>query len=271
MNKIKKQNIGILGPKGSYSDQTSSEYNNKDKKFFDSINEVVLSVASGESDEAIVPLENSIHGTVLETLDGVYNNNLKINKEIILDINHVLVGLHKNINLNKIKYIYSHPQALGQCKKYLQKNYPKAKLIPTLSTSFAINKIKNDKSVDSLAVGSEFAANLYGLFVINKNIQDVKNNKTLFINISKKTKREAILFTLFAINPSSDRFGVLCDILLIFKKKKINLSKVESRPSTKELGKYIFYIKADISSQDKNRSMIIKELKKLGKVTLLTK
>jgi prephenate dehydratase len=270
---MKKTTIGILGPKGSYSDQVGSEYSKDNNKvFFDSINEVILALSSKKIEGAVLPLENSIHGTILETLDGLYNHDLKINKEIILKIDHVLAGVNKKISASKIKYIYSHPQALGQCKVYLQKRYPKAKLILTPSTSFAVKKVKDEDRNDSLAIGSKFAVDTYGLYIVDEGIQDIKNNQTLFVHISRNTDNKNILpFTFFVIDPKVDKVGTLHGILSIFKENNINLLKIESRPSTKKLGKYIFYIKAEISSKDRNRGLILKELRKSGKVTLITK
>jgi prephenate dehydratase len=270
---MKKTTIAILGPKGSYSDQAGFEYSKDNNKiFFDSINEVILALSSKKIEEAILPLENSIHGTILETLDGLYNHDLKINKEIILKIDHVLAGVNKKVSANKVKYIYSHPQALGQCKVYLQKKYPKAKLVLTPSTSFAVKKVKDEGKNDSLAIGSKFAVDTYGLSVVDEGIQDVKNNQTLFAHISKSIDNKNILpFTFFVIDPKTDRVGTLYEILSIFKEQNINLLKIESRPSTKKLGKYIFYIKAEISSSEKKRILILKELRKIGKVTLITK
>jgi prephenate dehydratase len=208
---------------------------------------------------------------VLETLDGIYYNNLKINKEIIVNIEHVIAGIDNKILPSKVKYIYSHPQALGQCRAYLKERYPKAKLVQTPSTSFAIKKVKEDGKKDSLAIGSKFAAGIYKLPIIEENIQDVKNNQTLFVVISKNDNVASLPFTLFVIDPKIDRPGILHDILSVFKQEKINLLKIESRPSKKELGKYIFYIKAEISAEDKRRKMLIKGLKELSRVVLLTK
>ena len=271
-NVLLKNSIGVLGPKGSYSEQAASEYSAKNKHvLFDSINEVITALSSDKISEAVLPLENSIHGTILETLDGLYYNNLKINKEIVVKIEHVIAGIDKKISSNQVKYIYSHPQALGQCKFYLEKNYPKAKLILTPSTSGALKKIKDEGKTDSLAIGSKFAANIYGLSIIDENIQDVKTNQTLFVAISKKSNKIGLPFTFLVIDPKTDRSGILHDILSVFKRGKVNLFKIESRPSTKELGKYIFYIKAEISSEDKRRNLLVKELKEFGKVTLITK
>jgi len=269
---ISTKDIGTLGPKGSYSEQASFEYNKNDGRIlFDSIDEVINALASDKITEGILPLENSIQGTVLETLDGIYYNNLKINKEIIINIEHAIAGVDNSILPGKVKYIYSHPQALAQCRAYLKERYPKAKLIQTPSTSFAVKKVKEDGKKDSLAIGSKFAIRTYKLSIIEEKIQDVKNNQTLFVIISKKDNVTSLPFTLLVIDPKIDRSGLLHDILSVFKKEKINLLKIESRPSKKELGKYIFYIKAEISSKDKRRNLLIKRLKEFGSVALLTK
>ena len=270
--KVLKKAVGVLGPKGSYSEQVLIQNNAKDSHiFFDSIGEIITALSLGKIQKAILPFENSIQGTVLETLDGVYQHGLKINKEIVLKIEHVIAGLDKKISINQIEYIYSHPQALGQCRGYLEKKYPKAKLVLTPSTSSAFKKIKDEGLTNSLAIGSKFASQIYGLSVVDQNIQDVKNNQTLFVVVSKRDEKEILPFTFLVINPKKDKSGILHDMLSVFKNSLINLLKIESRPSKENLGKYIFYIKAEISSDDKRRPSIIKELRKFGKVTLITK
>ncbi len=279
--KNNKENIvGLLGPKGSYSEQAlmqiQEKYKNTDKgsesqvMFFDSIDEVILALSSGKISKAILPFENSIQGTVLETLDGLYRHKLKINEEVIVKINHVISGLDKKIPANQIKYIYSHPQALGQCRTYVEEKYPKAKLVITPSTSFAFRKIRDEGLTDSLAIGSRFASDVYGLSCIDENIQDVKNNQTLFFNVSKKGDENVLAFTFLVIDPRADKTGLLYEILSLFKSENINLLKIESRPSREKLGSYIFYLKAEIPRKDKKVITLVNSLKKFGAVTLLT-
>lgn len=264
--------IGVLGPQGSYSEQALKQYSKgNDYVLLDSISEVILQVSSGKIKEAVLPFENSIYGTVLETLDGVFSHNLKITGEMVLKIEHVIAGLNGHASPNSIKFIYSHPQALGQCQAYIEKKYPRAKLVSMPSTSSAFKKIADEKLTDSLAIGSHFAAKIYGLLVVDEYVQDIENNHTRFVVVSKKAKPRGPLFTFLVIAPRINRVGFIHDMLAIFKKDSINLLHIESRPSKKMLGSYIFYLKADISPEDPRRHGILEALGAFGKVTLLTR
>ena len=201
------------------------------------------SVVTGECCKGIVPIENSIEGPVGLTLDLLAHKiNLNIEGELIIPINHNLVdedNYDNIIDINTIKDVYSHSQALAQCQNYLENHNMKTHF--TLSTAAAAKSIKGKIGVG--AIGTLKAAELYGLKAIDKNIQDIKNNQTRFIVLSKDqteisgNDKTSILFSLFDDNP-----GGLHDILGIFAKNNINLTKIESRPSKEGLGKYIFFV-----------------------------
>ncbi|BBL62457.1 chorismate mutase [Methanobrevibacter arboriphilus] len=202
------------------------------------------SVVTGECCKGIVPIENSIEGPVGLTLDLLAHKiNLNIEGELIIPINHNLLVDEDNydniIDINTIKDVYSHSQALAQCQNYLENHNMKTHF--TLSTAAAAKSIKGKIGVG--AIGTLKAAELYGLKAIDKNIQDIKNNQTRFIVLSKDqteisgNDKTSILFSLFDDNP-----GGLHDILGIFAKNNINLTKIESRPSKEGLGKYIFFV-----------------------------
>ncbi len=202
------------------------------------------SVVTGECCKGIVPIENSIEGPVGLTLDLLAHKiNLNIEGELIIPINHNLLvdedSYDNIIDINTIKDVYSHSQALAQCQNYLENHNMKTHF--TLSTAAAAKSIKGKIGVG--AIGTLKAAELYGLKAIDKNIQDIKNNQTRFIVLSKDqteisgNDKTSILFSLFDDNP-----GGLHDILGIFAKNNINLTKIESRPSKEGLGKYIFFV-----------------------------
>ncbi len=202
------------------------------------------SVVTGECCKGIVPIENSIEGPVGLTLDLLAHKiNLNIERELIIPINHNLLVDEDNydniIDINTIKDVYSHSQALAQCQNYLENHNMKTHF--TLSTAAAAKSIKGKIGVG--AIGTLKAAELYGLKAIDKNIQDIKNNQTRFIVLSKDqteisgNDKTSILFSLFDDNP-----GGLHAILGIFAKNNINLTKIESRPSKEGLGKYIFFV-----------------------------
>ena len=264
--------IGLLGPPGTFSQQATFQYDKTlQPVFFETISDIVNAVANNDVQEAILPFENSIEGTVRETLDGIYRENLKITDEMAVDIKHCIAGIDRRIPLCDIEYIYSHQQALAQCRGYIQKYYPRAKLVLTPSTSAAFQKVKNEGLINARAIGPRIAADIYKLSIIDENIQDKQTNKTLFVIVSKNPKKPSKLkSTLLVIDPNKDKPGLLYAILGIFAKKRINLSKIESRPSQNNLGEYVFYLKADITKNNKAFNNIIEELETIGKTTIIT-
>jgi len=197
------------------------------------------SVEEDVNSKGVVPIENSVEGPVGLTLDLlVHRFNLKIEREIIISINHNLLSKH-DTNIEDIQDVYSHSQALAQCQNYLETRNIKPHF--TLSTAAAAKSITEMKN--AAAIGTLKVAELYDLKVIDKNIQDINNNKTRFVVLSKNNTeitgndKTSIAFSLFDDNP-----GGLHDILGIFAKNNVNLTKIESRPSKEGLGKYIFFV-----------------------------
>ena len=187
----------------------------------------------------MVPIENSTEGQVGATLDAlVLKEGVKIYGEQVIPVNHNLLS-NKGTKEEEITDVYSHAQALAQCQRYVNKN----KMNPhfTTSTAAAAKEVKLKSNVG--AIGTLKAAELYDLEIISKNIQDFKNNETRFIILSKNdhamtgNDKTSILFSL-----SDDKPGDLNGILSIFAVNEINLTKIESRPSKKGLGKYIFFV-----------------------------
>jgi len=219
------------------------------------------SVVDGECYKGIVPIENSIEGPVGLTLDLLAHKiNLSIEKEIILPVSHNLL-VDKDIDIegiNDITDVYSHSQALAQCQNYLENHNLKAHF--TLSTASAAKSIKGKKGVG--AIGTLKAAELYGLKPIDKNIQDIKNNQTRFIILSKHMSKitghdkTSLLFSL-----GDDSPGGLYKILGLFARDNINLTKIESRPSKEGLGKYIFFVDLEGHQDDEKIKNILNILK----------
>jgi len=232
-----------LGPNGTFTHEAASTLDGELVSYC-SIPSVMKSVVDETCSKGIIPIENSIEGPVGITLDFLAHQiDLNIEKEIIIPISHnLLIDGHsnkENISINNVKEVYSHSQALAQCQNYLEIHNMKTHF--TLSTAAAAKSIKGVKEVG--AIGTSKAAEIYGLDILDRNIQDIENNETRFIILSKvKSKitgndKTSILFSLFDDNP-----GGLHDILGIFAENNINLTKIESRPSKKGLGKYIFFV-----------------------------
>ena len=223
------------------------------------IPKVMESVESDETTYGVVPIENSIEGSVGITLDSfAHDFDLKIYKEIVIPINQNLI-VNKGVKLEDIEEVYSHPQAIAQCNKFIVEN--DLKPVYTRSTANAVETIigNNTKS----AIGNIKAAEIYCLDVIKTNIQETDNNETRFVIISKKeheiTGRDktSIIFSIYEDAP-----GGLYDILGIFKNNNINLTKIESRPSKKGLGKYLFFVDFNGHKNNPVIGKIIEEIEK---------
>ncbi|WP_048102761.1 prephenate dehydratase [Methanosarcina barkeri] len=255
--------IGVLGPEGSYSEKAAQIWtlrhrlDNVKIQYFADIEDAFLAVIQGKSDLSIVPIENSIEGSVGITLDLLLENGVEIVGEIVVKIEHCLLSKG---GPEKIKVVLSHPQGLAQCRHFLKKYFPEAELRSTGSTSHAARLAGEFEEM--AAIASPEAAECYRLKVLLPNIQDRKENYTRFIALQAagKISDEQVLCstedktgkpensshsafkTSIIVYLEKDRPGALYEILGAFAKNKINLTRIESRPSKKELGDYYFYI-----------------------------
>ena len=258
MSKSKKTcKIGFLGPSGSYAEEAASKIQG-DLTAFGSIMEVIDAVDKGMVDMGVVPIENSIEGPVGVTLDLLANDyDLKIKNEIILPISHNLL-LNEGSSIKDIETVYSHMQALSQCRKFIEKMG--AKPVATPSTSSAAEMVKGKKN--AAAIGTLKAGTIYGLEIATENIQDFENNLTRFVVVNKEDHiptghdKTSVVFSLV-----EDKPGGLYDILGEFAKRDINLTKIESRPSKKKLGTYIFFIDLEGHREDEEVKNILDTIK----------
>jgi len=218
---------------------------------------VMESVANNETDFGVVPIENSIEGPVGITLDSLAHKfELKIFKEIIIPINQNLI-VNPGCKMEDIEDVYSHEQAIAQCREFIHKN----KLQPhyAVSTANAAKSIVGDKS--KAAIGNAKVVDLYDLEILEANIQDTDNNATRFVVLSNNDyeitgkDKTSIIFSIY-----EDRPGGLYNILGIFQKNNINLTKIESRPSRKGLGKYLFFVDFNGHKDDDLIQDIINEI-----------
>lgn len=271
INKIRK--LLFLGPNGSYSDFAKNKFIdafniNCVSTNLKSISAIIKALKDENSDDivAVIPIENSIEGIVRETLDNLVslkNENIKILAETTMDIEHAITGYGK---LKDIKVIRSHPQALAQCKQFIHANFPDTLIEEaTLSTSAAIKSLqKND--ITTAAIGSVECAQMYEVPIIKENINDETNNKTRFILLGKfmapQTGKDKTSITFSTENKA----GALSKILTILDSYSINMSYIDSRPSKKELGEYVFYIDFEGHIQDEKVQMAFADLKPLVKM-----
>ena len=254
--------IAHLGPSGTYAELAALYYvswltkNTKTEASlfpYPSIFQTLCSVAKGESDLAVVPVENSIQGGVTVTLDTLWQlDNLQIQLALVVPITHSLIS--RSESLDSIETVYSHPQALAQCQKWLEEHLPKVQLVPTNSTTEGLEKLEN---LQSAAISSLRAAQLYNLPTLANGINDYPENCTRFWVVSQpgNTPNHEILkntafYTSLAFSVPANLHGVLVKPLQVFANQDINLSKIESRPTKRSLGEYLFFmdLEADVSS-----------------------
>jgi len=269
--KVKK--LLFLGPNGSYSDFAK----NKFIDFFKfncvstnlkSISAVIKAIKDENSQDivAVIPIENSIEGIVRETLDNLSSlkkEGIKIIAETTMDVKHALIGYGEK---REIKIIRSHPQALAQCKHFINTNFADSLIEEaTLSTSYAIKSLtEKDKTI--AAIGSIECAEMYEVPIIEESINDEENNKTRFILLGKffapQTGQDKTSITFSTENKA----GALSKILTILDSYKINMSYIDSRPSKKELGEYVFYIDFEGHILDKKVQAAFADIKPLVKM-----
>jgi len=233
--------IAYLGPEGTWTHQAAI------KKFGHSVDyapqanfaDVFDQVARRKASYGVVPIENSTEGAVSHTLDLFVDSPLHICAQILLRIEHCLMA---DTPREEIKTLYSHPQVFGQCRNWIQKNFPNADLVEVSSTTKAAEIARERASEGAAALGGSLAAEMYGLDLLEEAIQDRATNTTRFLVIGEKTcpstgnDRTSILFAIH------DRPGSLVNALKAFDEFHINMSKIESRPSKRRDWEYIFYV-----------------------------
>ncbi|MCE5213443.1 MAG: prephenate dehydratase [Methanobacterium sp.] len=230
--------IGYLGPPGTFTEEAALTIQGEHIAY-SNINTVFQAVKNGEVDCGVVPIENSIEGSVGITLDLMtHDYDLKIKMEILLPISNNLL-INPGTKIEDLKIVYSHSQALSQCRKFI--DGLDVDIHSASSTAAAANLISGNEY--SGAIGTRRAAQLNNLKIAAHDIQDYENNITRFVVINRKDHPEtgkdktSIVFSLLEDEP-----GGLYDILELFAENNINLTKIESRPSKEKLGRYLFFI-----------------------------
>jgi len=257
--------VAYLGPKGTYAEKAAhilSKLANFQTPLFvpcNGLHSVIKSIAYNNCDAAVVPIENSVEGGVTATLDALWKfPDININRAIVLPIKHALIS---NGEISAISEVLSHPQALAQCSGWLSTNLPEAITLPTNSTSEAVNMVKDSKF--RAAIGSKSLVKIEGLKELAFPINDVPGNCTRFVLLSKESISETANIASFAFSLLSNKPGALLKALHYIADLGFNMSKIESRPSKRELGEYIIYVDLEINNQN-NVDTIVK-LKKFLK------
>lgn len=239
MKKIKQ--VGYLGPEGTFSQEAVLKVASRDANIipFPNILHIFESLENNEIDEAVVPIENSTEGSVCITLDALTYFNIKIKGELELPIKHNLL-VQKGKTLDDINVICSHQQAIAQCRHYINKVDKQVHTMP--STANAARYVTELST--AAVIGNEILSEKYNLEILDENIQDYSNNVTRFVILAGADNDEPTGNdkTSIIISLNGDKPGGLYEILHEFAKRDVNLTKIESRPSKKGMGKYLFFI-----------------------------
>jgi prephenate dehydratase len=265
--------IAHLGSSGTYAEQAALLYVNWLTKIrgieailcpYPSIAQTLRAVAQAEVHLAVVPVENSIEGSVTVTMDTLWQlDSLQIQLALVMPIVHTLISCAHNIE--SIKTVYSHPQALAQCQKWLERFLPTVQLIPTNSTTESLQKLEQDMT--AAVISSQRAAQLYNLPILESGINDYPENCTRFLVVSQgdmpvayqpshaKASHTSLAFSVPANVP-----GALVKPLQIFAQLGINLSRIESRPTKRSLGEYLFFIDAEADASEVQMQSALQKL-----------
>lgn len=247
--------IAYLGPPGTYSEAAALAYINQVKHTserecvlcpYPTIAQTLRAVARQEVERAVVPVENSIEGSVPVTLDSIWQLDiLRIQQALVLPIFHALISSAKN--LEQIKTVYSHPQPLAQCQEWLEKFLPSVQLIPTNSTTEAVQQL--DEDVSAGAIASHRAAELYQVPVLAYPINDRPDNCTRFWVVSLQQSPGGS-HTSLGFSVPANLPGALAKPLQVVASRGINLSRIESRPMKRSLGEYLFFLDLECDTRD---------------------
>ncbi len=260
--------VGYLGPKGTFTHQAALEFFPKAGTEFlpyNSISEIFINIEKENIEFGVIPIENSLQGTVRETLDLLIDKDIFIYGEIELRIIQNLISLEIS-NLSRIRTILSHPQAFAQTRNWIKANMPTADIIDVNSTAEAARRVKELNSESYAAIGTEFASDVYGLKILHSKIEDNLLNSTRFLIISKKENIEkegkiktSILFVTRHIP------GALYKVLKLYADAEINLLKIESRPRRKGRWEYIFIMDFE---GDKDNPKVKKVLENMNEIVI---
>ncbi len=239
--------VGYLGPPGSFSHVAAVRHFGSSVELDDlhEIDHVFEEVAAGRCHYGLVPYENSIGGSITDTLDAFADHDVTIYAEALIEVSHALLS---NIPANTIERIYSKPQIFGQCRRWLAKQYPEAALIATTSSSAAVRQAAEEPN--AAAIGSTLAGELYGVKPLFEKIQDKANNITRFLVLAKQSARPSGDDKTTIMFVTSHKPGALVDVLAVFREAGINLSHIDKRPSGTNNWEYSFFIDCDRHRDD---------------------
>jgi prephenate dehydratase len=252
--------VSFQGERGAYGEMATLQYFPKvtlnPKKSFQ---DVFDAAENGEAEYIVVPIENSIEGSVNEIYDLLLQTKMGVVGEVYQRVRHCLIA---NRDTRKIRHVHSHPQALAQCRGYLQRK--KLEPVAAYDTAGAVKMIKESRMLDSGAIASKRAAELYDMEILDEGIEDKKNNYTRFLVLSSKKAqvkaksgsfKTSIIFSVMHVP------GALFGIVGEFAIRRINLTKIESRPTKETPWEYNFYVDFEGHVQDKTVKEALRSIK----------
>jgi chorismate mutase/prephenate dehydratase len=239
--------IAYLGPEATFTHQAAIQRFGSSLKYSSqkTIADVFMEVSKNRADYGVVPVENSTEGVVTHTLDMFVDSDLKIASQIVLPVQHCLVARCK---LSEIKRLYTHPQSLGQCRGWLQAHLPRVEIIETSSNARSAEFAAREKWAGAIA--GVLAAERYGVPILELDIQDNVANATRFLVLGRQCSqptgkdRTSLMFSL------AHKAGALYGALVPFRRYRINMTKIESRPSKRKAWEYFFFVDCDGHMED---------------------
>ena len=257
-----KLKISFLGPPGTFTHIAGIRFFGNEVNYIprEDIGEIFEDVSKGRSNFGIVPVENSLQGTVTYVLDLFLEYSLKIFGEIYMEIEHSLYS--KEEDLSRIRVLYSHPQAIAQCRGWIKKNLPGVKIVETFSTAEAASRASEEDG--SAAICTDWAGTIYGLKLLARGIQDNPVNTTRFFIIAREEAPyvEGVGYKTSISMILKDEPGSLFSALSPFALYKVNMTKIESRPLKGKEWEYVFFIDMDGHYRDERVARTLEEVRK---------
>lgn len=252
--------VAFLGPEGTFTQAAALKHFGRSVQTLPlrAIDEIFREVESGAADYGVVPVENSTEGVVNHTLDMFLQSPLKICGEVQLRIHHHLIGYAKD--MQSIRRIYSHQQSLAQCREWLDLQLPHAERISVSSNAEAVRRARNE--LDCAAIAGQCAADIYGLPIIATNIEDEPTNTTRFLIIGTQSVPPSGKDKTALLVSSPNRPGALYRLLEPLARHGVSMTRIESRPSRREMWDYVFFIDLEGHSEDKSVAQALTELQR---------
>jgi len=241
--------IAYQGEPGAYSEAAALRFSaHADVLACESFDGVFRAVSTGKATHGILPVENSIGGSIHRNYDLLIEHDLPIVGEVELPIRHHLLAL-PGTTIEHVQRIYSHPQALAQCERFL-KELPNVRVTPTYDTAGSAKLIREQALADAAAIASERAAQVFELETLRSDIQDYSDNITRFLLISRTAEADAAADKTTLVFSLANAPGALFKALSVFALRDIDLTKIESRPIRGRPWEYLFYVDIPVSRQD---------------------